>query len=542
MRALDMAASTPWAILPEALEQIVDIASRSHEPDFLAAATRLAERQAEINGTQTDAVSVLTGDPYGGSRTARKRGSTAILAVEGPIMRYATLFGDISGATSVQALARDLNTAINDPQVKSILMHVDSPGGEVNGIGEFADMVKAARGVKPITAYVSHQGCSAAYWIASAADRIVVAPTAAVGSIGVVLSIADPKKARDSRVEIVSAQSPMKRPSLDTREGRAQVESLADEIATLFIDAVAQNRGVSVETVLSDFGQGGIMLGQKAVDAGMADAVGSFEQALVDLQEGNPAGSTDDPAPLNPAPAAKPLAAPATKSPVRRRVQTMGSIKDFKDRVTRILSASASAEEDPEVTAEAIATLAASAAAEAEAQVRREVTAAVTTPAVVGLTDEQRELAAERHRSNELAAENRRLVAERINDRANAWADSVIQTSKRAYMAEKDSMVAAYVQAAMDDASFKAVQNPDGSTGTRVALLEAAYASRPQHMLDEETVKQGVHAMGAYASLFTQQASNTPSKPGEGVSEERRKALLGHTSQGRELLNGAAQK
>jgi ClpP class serine protease len=53
----------------------------------------------------------------------------------------------------------------------------------------------------------------------------------------------------------------------------------------VFVGDVARYRGVSVETVLSDFGQGGVFVGQQAVDAGLADAVGSYEQTLRDLAE-----------------------------------------------------------------------------------------------------------------------------------------------------------------------------------------------------------------------------------------------------------------
>ena len=62
-------------------------------------------------------------------------------SVEGPIVRYADLFTEISGATSIETLAQDLHSALNDNTISGIVLNIDSPGGEVNGTSEFADMV-----------------------------------------------------------------------------------------------------------------------------------------------------------------------------------------------------------------------------------------------------------------------------------------------------------------------------------------------------------------------------------------------------------------
>jgi ClpP class serine protease len=128
---------------------------------------------------------------------------------------------------------------------------------------------------------------SGGYWIASAADRVVISELAVLGSIGVVLGVEDRSGADERRgvrkVEIVSSQSPGKRPDVNTEEGRTQIQTMVDDLAEVFVSAVAKHRGVSSEDVISKFGAGGVKVGAKAVASGMADEVGQFEAVLASL-------------------------------------------------------------------------------------------------------------------------------------------------------------------------------------------------------------------------------------------------------------------
>lgn len=255
-RAFDIAADQPWAILPDTLETILSIAGRYND--------------------DPESVAAKLGRPMSNTRTVSLRGDTAVIPVRGPISRYMNIFSEISGGTSVEVLATDFQKALDDPGIGSIVLDIDSPGGTVAGVSEFASMVAGAE--KPVTAYVSAMGASAAYWIASAADRIVLSDTASVGSIGVVATIRTDKAA--NQIEIVSSQSPNKRVDVETDEGRTQIQSHIDKLANVFISAVATGRGVDEETVMSKFGHGGLLVGDDAVSAGMADEVGSLESVI----------------------------------------------------------------------------------------------------------------------------------------------------------------------------------------------------------------------------------------------------------------------
>jgi signal peptide peptidase SppA len=264
--AFHVAAGRPWLIQEAALETILAI----------------AERHGDIEALQT-----RLGRPLDNARTVEMRDGVAVIPVTGPIFRYANLFTEISGATSTEILARDIQAAIDNRYVRGIVLDINSPGGEATGINELADLIAAARKSKPIVGYGGGTVASGAYWLASAAGEIVIDATALVGSIGVVMSYLDTRKRDEKadvrRVEIVSSQSPDKRIDPNTDAGRAKVQSIVDAMAQVFVEAVARNRAVTPETVLTDFGQGGLLVGAAAVGAGMADRIGSLESVIAQL-------------------------------------------------------------------------------------------------------------------------------------------------------------------------------------------------------------------------------------------------------------------
>jgi len=262
LRAREAVLATPWAMTVEWVEVVAAIAGREHEP--LPEALEAYRARAVPGGDR-----LLVRDGVG------------ILTARGPMFRYANLFTAISGATSYQSLRLDLAKAVDERDVRAILVNVDSPGGEFNGIAELARAIEAARKVKPIAAYVGGTGASAGYWLAAPTGEVVIGEAGIVGSIGVVMAL--PAKKDDGRIEIVSSQSPNKRPDVATDEGRATLQRTVDALGQVFVDAVAEFRGVDADAVVTRFGGGGLEVGAAAVAAGMADRVGDFESLLADL-------------------------------------------------------------------------------------------------------------------------------------------------------------------------------------------------------------------------------------------------------------------
>jgi signal peptide peptidase SppA len=229
----------------------------------------------------------------------RARDGVAILYADGPLFKKSNMMVEFSGATSYEMLRRDLQVALDDPTIHSIAFHIDSPGGEANGVDELANAIYDARDKKPITAFVSGMAASGGYWIASAASKIVVSDAALLGSIGVVLGIRDTSEADGKRgvktLQFVSSQSPGKRPDPNTEEGANRIQTMVNDLADVFVSQVARNRGVTSETVIQKFGAGGVEVGKKAVALGMADEVGSFEAVLSSLKAGGNKGRFSKP-------------------------------------------------------------------------------------------------------------------------------------------------------------------------------------------------------------------------------------------------------
>lgn len=238
---------------------------------------------ARDNNRSYDAVAKELGKDLRDANAVSIRDGVAVIKVSGPLFRYANLMTRVCGATSYELLSQDFNKVLQASDVQAILLDIDSPGGEVNGCSELSDMIYQARGTKPIIAYASGACCSGAYWIASACDKILAADTAILGSIGVV-SIFE-KDDEDKTIEIVSSQSPNKRPDINTEEGKAKIQARVDELAEVFIAKVARNRGITAVDVVKNFGAGDVSVGQHAVRNGLADGLSSFEDIISSLNQ-----------------------------------------------------------------------------------------------------------------------------------------------------------------------------------------------------------------------------------------------------------------
>lgn len=213
----------------------------------------------------------------------KMRGDIAIISLHGVITPRMDLFTYYMGGTPLDRLAKDFQEAVDDDKVKGILFDIDSPGGVAIGPAEMAEIIFKARQIKPVWSYVGRNCCSAAYWIASATEKIITHQSALLGSIGVVTSIPvqeAPDQSGIKNIEIVSTHAKNKRPDPRTPEGVNEIYRELDDIENQFINAVAYYRDISVDQIKSDFGQGGVLIGIKALKVKMADMLGNYESAI----------------------------------------------------------------------------------------------------------------------------------------------------------------------------------------------------------------------------------------------------------------------
>lgn len=195
----------------------------------------------------------------------------------------------VEGGCSTRWARFAVGQAFSDPKVRALLLRIDSPGGQVAGTHDLAMALCQFARRKPLAAYIEDIGCSAAYWIACAADAIYCNPTATVGGVGALLVVTDSSRALERaglRVHAV-ATGPRKRvgapgqPLLpaDVR----YLERYVGTVGAIFTRFVRQRRALT-EQQLQQVARGGLFVGHQAVQVGLVDEVLSFEEALERLR------------------------------------------------------------------------------------------------------------------------------------------------------------------------------------------------------------------------------------------------------------------
>ncbi len=245
--------------------------------DVLAVRREVAEMLPGMLGRSYADIRTEIGSP------ARSRGGltvhhgVALINITGPITRTENICSGLFGGTSIDGLRAQLREALASEEAESIVFFVDSPGGSAAGVDDLAEEIYAARAVKPTYAYVDSMGASAAYWLATAAETVMVSRTGYVGSVGA-YALYPAKGAGETLV--IGNKSPRKVPDPATEDGYAQIRAHVDEVVDFFIAGVAKFRGVSVATVEAEFGQGDIVIAAEAVARGMADGIGTYDQVV----------------------------------------------------------------------------------------------------------------------------------------------------------------------------------------------------------------------------------------------------------------------
>lgn len=280
-RVLRAFASDAWFIDPRKAEQIASMLLLRHASGPRAEAYRAA--------------------PADRPATIDQRGSVAVLRLIGPILPRAEAVVDVSQPAALMTdFRRAFSQAAGDTSLSAIVIEIDSPGGRVDLVPETAAMIRAARNPnRPIVAIANTVALSAAYWIASAADEIVVSPSGVVGSIGVYTVHEDVSTALEGEgvtVTLISA-GPRKVEGnpFQPLDAAAKAFLLANVTAYygMFAKDVAAGRNVPVATVKSDpegnpknFGGGRAVMAQDALKLGMVDRVATLEETIARLAKG----------------------------------------------------------------------------------------------------------------------------------------------------------------------------------------------------------------------------------------------------------------
>jgi len=258
--------------------------------DYKQTAARLLQRPIAIDARYR--VALQSGPDFAAgllahlfSRSASVLDDSGILTI--PV--YGPLTDRIEGTTNYLELGAELTAAAENEDVRGIALDIDSPGGDVNGLFDLTEQLREARRRKPIVAIANHHATSAAYAIAASCSRIAVSQTGRVGSVGV-LAVHVETSEMDKKLGVkftpvfagqrkndYSPDEPLSDPA------RASLQAEVNRLWELLIADVAQGRRISSGRVRASEAQ--TFFGQRAVEAGFADAVGTLGSATESLRK-----------------------------------------------------------------------------------------------------------------------------------------------------------------------------------------------------------------------------------------------------------------
>jgi signal peptide peptidase SppA len=236
----------------------------------------------------------------------------AVVSVIGTLVTRSGYLDAASGLQSYGEIADAIATAMDDATVRGVILDVDSPGGEVGGLFDLVELIQATRGAgtKPFWAVANECALSAAYAIASTADRLYVTRTGEVGSIGVVAVHVDESGA-DAKAGLAwtfvfagerkvdgNAHEPL------SERARATIQADVERLYAEFCGLVAANRGLTNEAVRGT--NAAIYRGELAIRAGLADRLGTLDLAIAEMAAELDRTASAARVPINPTPKRSP--------------------------------------------------------------------------------------------------------------------------------------------------------------------------------------------------------------------------------------------
>jgi signal peptide peptidase SppA len=275
-----------WLIRPDKLDDIFALLE-ARESGIRTDAAALAAFAAD--NTKRREIRVQEYESAGKSTKQQPRDikGVGVIPILGTIVQRGNMFTEASGTASTDVLSKQFDALMANEQVGTILADIDSPGGTVVGVPELATKIQSLRGQgKPLVASVNAEAGSAAYWLASAFDEIVITPSGSAGSIGCYARHEDVSGLNEKlgvKTRYISygrfktegaPDSPL------TDEAAAAIQQRVDKYGLQFEQAVAANRGISLADVQNTFGQGRMLSADDAKRVNMVDKVESFEQTV----------------------------------------------------------------------------------------------------------------------------------------------------------------------------------------------------------------------------------------------------------------------
>lgn len=249
-----------------------------------------AEQQEENSPIIREAV--IAGSPvyfiseYGEASPVNQapKGSVAVIDIKGPI----TKADQFCGSSGTETKAALLQASLDNPNIKGVILNIDSGGGEGNAVELLTQIMKSAQ--KPVVSFINGMAASAAYWIASAGQKMIISGNISeVGSIGAYISIADFTKYYENLgINIKTVYAPQSseknksyRELLDGKDELMKAD--LEKFVNFFIDDVKQNRQNLSDN--EDIFKGAMFYSKEALENGLVDEIGDFASAVNAIDE-----------------------------------------------------------------------------------------------------------------------------------------------------------------------------------------------------------------------------------------------------------------
>lgn len=215
----------------------------------------------------------------------------AVISIKGSLNNDEGWINEVFGMTGYPEIRDALVTAANDPEVKQILLDIDSGGGAVSGVSDTANLIRMVNDqVKPVSTFSDGTMESAAYWLGCAAGSVSAGKTAVVGSIGVISTHMERSQAlKEAGIGVTVIRAGKFKALANSVEplsaaGKAQIQQVVDAAYGIFVDHVANMRGQTYDYADQTMAQGQEFVGEAGVKAGLIDSIKNFDQVMGELK------------------------------------------------------------------------------------------------------------------------------------------------------------------------------------------------------------------------------------------------------------------
>lgn len=436
----------------------------------------------------------------------------AVLNMFGPIFPRANMMNMSTEGMSLEKMCRDFAMAYADPAVNAIVLNSDTPGGDVRGLGDSADFMHALtqKGKKPFLSFASGYMCSAGYYLGATAHKIISSKSGQVGSIGCVMKVSQKD---DGTLDIVSSISPKKRPDMKTEDGLDVIRQKVNDLGEQFASDVARYKGVTLDKVLNDYGQGDYMFGPRAKAQGLVDGIGTLASTIE---------------------MAAKMAMDKTGASFRRKPKAQSEVEETQ--ITSILDVDHFSEEINMSLKSIIKGLVPTTETLAD-EGKTPATAANESP-VAGAGTETEDAGTP---ASEAPVLTREELEDQFADAAELFATKMT-VDHRILPALQGHAASDLINAKIDDQLFGGSINfvdAEGNvvSGTREAAVRSRYAVMPKHTLTQEVIggiKEGTKVAKVLPEVDTETIKDGP------TNDDRKAELLAKSDQGQAAL--AAKK